>query len=232
MKCPKCSGDNSDDSVYCGLCFEPFGNAKKAEPPRVPKALSESYGTEGENTMDAPRERSSVPKIVAFIAICVIAFGVYKYKSLVFSPHVPDMSYTVVSGETRKLAGTGKPAIIGFWILDCPYAARVMTVLNNIRQDYPESQVDVIGFYVNKIEIQELEKIGFNKNYQIVLSPAQSPPELVWNLDRTFKLRGPGMDIYVVDKKGGIRSIDTSDLNMADSEIYPKIKELVAQALL
>jgi len=167
-------------------------------------------------------------KLAVLAVVCAIAFGVYKYEHP-SGPHVPDLSYTDVAGKSRTLRGTGKPAVIGFWITDCPYCDRMMNVLNKVRRDYPETRVDVIGFYLNRTTPQALSELGAGKDYAMTLAPAQPPVELVAALDKGFGLRGPGRDIYLVDRDGGVRTVDVSNLETPFKDIYPKIQEFLEQ---
>jgi thiol-disulfide isomerase/thioredoxin len=168
-------------------------------------------------------------KLAVAVLACLIGFGAYKYKHP-SGPRVPDLAYTDVAGQARKLRGTGKPAVIGFWIADCPYCERMMAVLNKVRRDYPEEQVDVVGFYLNRTTPQALKELGAGQNYAMTLAQAQPPTELVAALDKGFAIRGVGRDIYLVDKDGGFRTVDVSDLETPFKDIYPRITEFLEQA--
>jgi len=167
-------------------------------------------------------------KLLVLVIACLIAFGAYKYKHPV-GARVPDLEYADVTGKVRTLRGTGKPAVIGFWIADCPYCERMMGVLNKVRRDYPESQVDVIGFYFNVTTPEALKELGAANNYGMTLAQAQPPTERVAALDKGFSPRGVGMDIYLVDKDGGIHTIDVSNLETPFKDIYPKVTEFLTQ---
>ena len=168
-------------------------------------------------------------KLSVLVIVCLIAFGAYRYKHP-GGPRVPDLKYTDVTGKVRMLRGTGKPAVIGFWIADCPYCERMMGVLNKVRRDYPEAQADIIGFYFNATTAGALKELGAAKNYERTLVQAQPPTELVAALDKGFSPRGVGRDIYLVDKDGGIHTVDVSDLETPFKDIYPKITEFLTQA--
>jgi hypothetical protein len=231
MKCPKCGGDNADDAAYCGLCYVPFGKVKKAAAAGVPPAIYVADSAPAESSEGESGGGFGISKFAVLIAVCAIAFGVYKFRSADSGVHAPDALYTAISGGAWPSSGTGKPAVIVFWITNCPYAARAMSVLNDIRREYPVSEVDVVGFYLNKIDPQELTRIGSMMNYQATLLPAQDPPELVWSLDSAFSLKGAGRAIYVVNRSGSISSVDASDLGVPDSDIVSRVIKLVGKAL-
>lgn len=167
-------------------------------------------------------------KLVVLVIACLIAFGAYKYKHQA-GARVPDLAYADVTGKARTLRGTGKPAVIGFWIEGCPYCERMMGVLNKVRRDYPEAQVDVIGFYLNATTPEAVKELGASNNYVMTLAQAQPPTERVAALDKGFSLRGVGRDIYLVDKDGGIHTVDVSNLETPFKDIYPKITDFLAQ---
>lgn len=85
-------------------------------------------------------------------------------------------SFTDVTGQTHGFGGeTNKPAVVAFWIDECGYSQNAMQVLNTIRRAYPETQLDVIGFFMNKRGESEVITTANKEGYSVTLVAVQSP---------------------------------------------------------
>ncbi len=136
-----------------------------------------------------------------------LIYGAYQARGYFFPRHVPALSYTDVQGRVHDFSRLDKPAVIGFWIDECGYSQRVMSVLDEIREEYPADKLDVVGFYLNPRMDAEIAAVGAREGYNVTLAGAQESPGLIENLQKSFDIRGPGRDIYVIDKTGIIHTI-------------------------
>lgn len=140
---------------------------------------------------------------------------------------VPSIGYTDVSGAARRVPRSDPPTVVGFWITNCAYSERVMSVLNDIRQRYPEGQIDVVAFFLNPIAPAQLRAIRSREGYRMIVAPAQPPVELVATLDEEYGIHAPGRDIYVVARSGRLRRVDASDWDTPQARIESQVVELI-----
>ena len=116
------------------------------------------------------------------------------------------------SSTTSDTGASGKPTIACFWIKDCGYSYHAMNLLAMLRKRHPDPNLDITGFYLNEIYGDELAEQVSSHGYGNVSVVATQPPvSFVLNLVKTFKVRSPGRDIYIVTKKGLIYTIDIKD---------------------
>ena len=85
-------------------------------------------------------------------------------------------------------------------------------------------ELDIVAFYLKEIDSSELKAIRSSQGYRMVIAEARPPVELIAALNKAYGIRGPGRDIYVVDTKGRIRAIDTSDLTKPWGRIESELK--------
>ena len=90
-----------------------------------------------------------------------------------------------------------------------------MRALNEVRRQYREGEVDVVGFYVNPSVDAQVKSIAKAEQYQVTLATVQNmslgPNALFGQLNDAFRIRGVGRDVYVVDKEGRIQTIRAVD---------------------
>jgi len=217
----------------CGIIYDKITDSGNKAP-----YASKKYQAQVINK-SALQSNSKAPRYVigAFLVIIVTIaaiqaaphLGTTAIGKLFFGRSSPSISFTDVDGQSRILPTSGRPAIVGFWIKDCRYCARVMAILNRIRQQYPVEKLDVVAFYLNVIDAPELRDIQFRKGYRMVIAEAQPPVELIASLDKAYGIRGPGRDIYVVDKNGRIRVIDAGNLDKPWEQIESQITEALSK---
>ena len=240
-ECPQCGyqRQQKDDDIgipptecpKCGIIYDKV-TAAKDQPPSAPQQqqqqrqpLSKSTPQSGSKTA-----RYAITALVAIIAVIAVVHSLPYLKTtaigkLIYGKPPTGISYVDTEGQIRMVPSFQRPALVGFWIQGCRYCARVMSILNRIRQQYPPERLDVVAFYLNEIETSELRSIRNRMGYDMIIAEAQPPVELIAALDRAYRIRGPGRDIYVVDTKGKIRAIDTSDLGKSRGDIESEIIE-------
>lgn len=164
------------------------------------------------------------------IIAAVIGIGAYMWWQH-RAVQINNIEYTDVNGTARTLGAGGKPAIVGFWIADCGYSGHALYLLSRIRQQYSESQLDVVGFYLNSITREELAKLvdarSFGFDYNFTMAPAQPPVELIAELAKTFNIRGPGRNLYVISKTGAMRAVDISDIKEPNEAVLKKLNSVI-----
>jgi hypothetical protein len=85
-------------------------------------------------------------------------------------------SFTDVRGQSHSFSGeNNKPAVLAFWVDECGYSQNAMLVLNAIRRAYPETQLDVIGFFLNERGESEVITTANKEGYSVTLVAAQPP---------------------------------------------------------
>ena len=136
---------------------------------------------------------------------------------------LPVVTYADVSGEVHYLAGTAKPALIVFWLNGSEQSTKAMNLLAAIRPDYAENKLDLIGFYMDEINSEALSQTAQSSSYFFTIAGAAQTPELKAALFKSFHVRGPGKDIYVVDKAGKITAVDVSDPKIPEDLLLDKV---------
>lgn len=139
-----------------------------------------------------------------------------------------DIKYTDINGKVCHL-GKGRPALVGFWIGNCTYSDHALYLLSAAREKYPETQLDVTGFYLNDISSAELTRLS--NGLRFTVAAAQPPVDLVASLAKTFKFDAPGRALYVVSGKGRIREVDISDVTADNGSLLKKIDAAVRTAM-
>ena len=164
-----------------------------------------------------------------FIAAALLC-GVWLLK-VKFSPrYVPEVAFTDVRGQSRNFSRSTKPAVVGFWIEECGYSQRMMRVLRHVRQRYPGEQLDVIGFELNSMADSQISAVASREGYDMgaILAGAQNSPGLIQNLQDGFGIRGPGRDVYVIEKNGRLRTVPVVD--SSDEPLDPAAVESAVEA--
>lgn len=139
-----------------------------------------------------------------------------------------DIKYNDINGKVCHL-GKGRPALVGFWTGNCAYSDHALYLLSAVREKYPETQLDVTGFYLNDISSEQLNRLS--KGLRITVAAAQPPVDLVASLAKTFKFDAPGRALYVVNGRGLIRSVDISDVTADNASLLKKIDAVVQLAM-
>jgi len=132
-----------------------------------------------------------------------------------------------VDGNIREIGGSRKPAAVGFWIDNCRYSDRMLQVLKKISARYSTQQLDVIAFYANPTTNEAIKASKPRDQFPFILAAAQQRRDLIENLHSSFQIRGGGSNLYLVDSRGKIFSIDTSKLDESQNEILLKFEKLL-----
>ena len=164
--------------------------------------------------------------VIAAALLC----GAWQLKVKLWPRHVPAVSFTDVQGLNRSFSRSTKPAVVGFWIQECGYSQRMMRVLRHVRQRYPGEQLDVIAFELNSMPDSQISAIASREGYQMgaTLAGAQNTPGLIQTLQDGFAIRGPGRDVYVIDKNGRLRTVPAVD--SGDEPLDPAAVESAVDA--
>ncbi len=163
-------------------------------------------------------------KIVLVLAVLAMI------KPYLISPRTAPIAYTDTGGVARRL-GAGKPAVVVLWVTPCAYCARSLSVLDEIRRLYPEQNLDVVGFYLNKADDKSIDDITRNEGHQITMAQGQPTGPFVENLLKSLDFRGTGRDIYVVRADGRYDAVDASDLREPLGRIRDRVRSLLLNKL-
>mgnify|MGYP001586539627 FL=1 len=87
----------------------------------------------------------------------------------------------------------------------------MMEVLKSVRQESSADALDVVGFFLNEMSSPDVASLGAREGYWVTLAACQPPTELIAALQSSFNIRGPGRDIYVLDRSGRYRAVSTVD---------------------
>lgn len=140
----------------------------------------------------------------------------------------PDLSYTDTKGGAHpSLAAPGKPVLVVLWVTPCPYCARALNVLDVLRWQYPEEDVDMVGFYLNRADPAEIDQIAGQEGHSVTMAQGQPTGDFVQALTNTLSFRAPGRDIYVIGKDGRYQAVDSSDLNVPDDQIADRVRAIL-----
>lgn len=150
-------------------------------------------------------------KITNLIMLAVLVYGGYQLKNRVSGPSAPAVAFTDVEGRTRDFRKLPRPMVAGFWIEGCPYCENMMEVLKSVRQESSPDALDVVGFFLNAMSSPDVASLGASEGYWVTLAACQPPTELIAALQTSFNIRGPGRDIYVLDRAGRYRAVSTVD---------------------
>lgn len=145
----------------------------------------------------------------------------------------PPVGFTDVEGKERDFRKLERPMVVVFWIEDCPYCRNAMAVLNKVRRENFPDKLDVVGFFLNERSSPEVASLGAGAGYRVTLAAAQPPEELIAALHSSFGIRGPGRDIYVIDRAGRYRVVSTVDGRQLrpESEIKAEVAALLKEVL-
>jgi thiol-disulfide isomerase/thioredoxin len=176
----------------------------------------------------------ALSKIVIVLALAAAARDLYRGhfgKSGHIGPgksgRVADLAYTDTQGGSHSLASPAKPAVVVLWVTPCPYCRRALNVLDTVRRAYPEENLDVVGFYLNRAAPAAVDQIAGSEGHSIMMAQGQPTPEFVQSLTSSLALRAPGRDIYVIGMDGQYQSVDSSDLNVPDDQIYQRVRAIL-----
>ncbi|HEX4049182.1 MAG TPA: redoxin family protein [Elusimicrobiota bacterium] len=139
----------------------------------------------------------------------------------------PDLAYTDTQGGFHSLSAPGKPTVAVLWVTPCPYCARALNVLDSLRRDYAEKDLDVVGFYLNQADDASVDQIARQEGHSITMARGQPTGDFVQALTAGLAFRAPGRDIYVIGKDGRYEAVDSSDLNVADDVISQRVREIL-----
>jgi hypothetical protein len=153
------------------------------------------------------------------LAILIAVGGVVGYQRMKAAEgqRVPAaLTYTDVDGQARTFRHEGTaPTVVAFWISNCGYSQNAMWALNEVRRQYREDEVDVVGFYMNPSLDAQTKTIAKNEKYEVTLATVQNMSlgtnALFGEMNDAFHIRGMGRDVYVVDKEGRIHTIPAVD---------------------
>lgn len=179
--------------------------------------------------------------IVAAVVISVYVFlkyhpvhiGNFSSADFVSAPDIYHRTivYTDIDGNSKRLGVAGKPAIVGFWIKNCGYSEHALHLLSQVRNQYSESKLDVVGFYMNSISSEELSHIiaehAYGLDYGFTIAAAQPPVALIAALAKTFQFNAPGRTLYIIGKNGHIRSVDISDIKEKNALVLAKLNNAI-----
>ena len=88
-------------------------------------------------------------------------------------------------------------------------------IKTEVRRQYREDEVDVVGFYMNPSLDAQVRSIAKREKFEVTLATVQNmslgPNALFGQLNDAFHIRGAGRDVYVVDKEGRIHTIPAVD---------------------
>jgi hypothetical protein len=212
--CPACQRDISQGTETCPHCGvfvskwkdRNYSRAPAPAPPRQPIQIDTGPSLLG-------------VMIWSSLAILITAGGVLGYQRMkaAAGQRVPAaLTYRDVDGQARTFQHEDAvPTVVAFWISNCGYSQNAMWALNEVRRQYPEDEVDVVGFYMNPSMDAQTKSIAKREKYEVTLATVQNmslgPNALYGELNDAFHLRGVGRDVYVVDKEGRIHTIPAVD---------------------
>lgn len=139
----------------------------------------------------------------------------------------PALAYVDTKGVSRVLNAPSKPTVVVLWVTPCAYCTRSMNVLDTVRRLYPESDLDVVGFYLNTISDADLDRMAASEGRTFTMAQGQPTGAFVQQLTSGFDFRGTGRDIYVVGRDGHYTAVDASDLSKPDYGILQQVRSLL-----
>ena len=161
-------------------------------------------------------------KFIVLALLGVLGFAGYQYSHR--TRRAPAVEFRDVVGKTHSLTN-GTPKLVAFWITNCGYSTRVLTVLEKIRAQIPEDKLEIVAFYVNPGSNQNVAAMEEVKQYHFSLAAAQQSPALIQQLQESFQIRGAGVDIYLVDALGKIHAVDAE--NVKTSALVMNLRKTV-----
>jgi hypothetical protein len=213
--CPACQRDFDEGTETCPHCGVVVSKWRDRNYSRAPAAVRAPQ-RESAPVYTAPSVAG--PLMTVGLAILVVAGGAYGYMRMKAAEGLrapAKLTYTDVEGQAHTFRSEGTPKVVAFWISNCGYSQNAMWSLNEVRRQYREDEIDVIGFYMNPSTDAQVKTIAKNERYEVNLSTVQNmsvgPTALFGDLHNTFHMRGVGRDVYVVDKDGRIQAIPAVD---------------------
>jgi hypothetical protein len=140
---------------------------------------------------------------------------------------VPALSYTDTKGVSRALNASGKPTLVVLWVTPCSYCTRSMNVLDTVRRLYPESDLDIVGFYLNTTSDADLDRMAASEGRTFTMARGQPTGEFVQQLLGGLDFHGTGRDIYVIGPDGHYTTVDASDLSKPDYGVLQQVRSLL-----
>lgn len=169
-------------------------------------------------------------RVVVVLALAAAArdFWAGHFKNGAGGGRVADLAYTDTQGNSHaSLASSSKPSVVVLWVTPCPYCARALNVLDSLRRAYPEENLDVVGFYLNRADSATVEQIARQEGHSIAVAQGQPTGDFVQALTGSLAFRAPGRDIYVIGKDGRYEAVDSSDLAVPDDKIYEQVRAIL-----
>ncbi|MBI5238893.1 MAG: redoxin domain-containing protein, partial [Elusimicrobia bacterium] len=117
------------------------------------------------------------------------------------SPRAPAVEFKDLQGNSHSLASLDKPAVVGFWISNCGYCRNMLGILNSVIAKNRDG-ADVYGIYLNDVPESEISGAAAEENFSGIAAAAQQRVEVIKTFHETFGIRGPGRDVYVIDRSG------------------------------
>ena len=162
------------------------------------------------------------------LALGILAFGLLKLKPLVFPAKAPSIELVDSRGAHWALGGSKqKPMVIGFWISPCAYSDRILKFMNRVRREYKTEGLDVVGVYLNPIDDASLNALLASKKLEFPVVAGQSSLDQIVTLNSSFGMRGAGVDLYLVDKKGRIHAVDAGQADVKSRDIENDLNKII-----
>ena len=170
-------------------------------------------------------------RVVLVVALAYAARDFWQHRAGgATAGRAPDLAYTDTKGGFHpSLAAAGKPALVVLWVTPCPYCAKALDVLDGLRRQYPEEDLDVVGFYLNTAEKSAVDQIASAEGHSIMMAQGQPTGPFVEALTASLGFRAPGRDIYIIGKDGKYETVDTSDLKVPNYQIAERVRAILRE---
>ncbi len=167
--------------------------------------------------------------LLVIVAVGAIAyFGWQQFAAAKLPPEIPFPDATGRIHSFQEYRGRGQPVLAAFWIQQCGYSDRTLTLLNSLRSKYPADRLAVVGFYLNPIEPGELAACGQQHGYRFTLVPLQTVGELgMKDLILSFGIDSAG-DVGILDAQGRVRKF-ISSRNVSPQAFEERVRGAVAE---
>jgi hypothetical protein len=160
-------------------------------------------------------------RVVILLALAAAARDVWRKHS--------GLAYKDTQGRPHSISAPDKPAVLVLWITPCPYCSRSLNVLDALRRDYPEKELDVVGLYLNRADDAAVDQFARQEGHSITVAQGQPSQDFVRTMTARLAFRAPGRDIYVIGKNGDYEAVDASDLGVADGAISERVRSILRE---